>query len=65
MALNFGVEVEESVQAVLQLGLNAFAAAFKHMHCYLSFVTIFEGNCCGLNAFDLIGGQQTHSVDQD
>src|SRR5258708_15914085 len=44
-ALNLRVEVEERVQAHLELCLNLLAAAFKHMHRHMGLIALLQGYC--------------------
>jgi len=62
---DFGVEVEEGVEGVLELGFDTFAGAFEDVHRDLCFVAVVEDDGRGLDARDFVGGQETHTVDQD
>ncbi len=63
-ALDLGVEIEEGVEAQLQLVFDGFAASFEDVHGYVSFVAVFELDGSIADLGDLIGGQQTHAIDQ-
>ena len=61
---DFGVEVEEGVDAEAELGLDLFAAALEHVHGDVSLVAVLEGDGRVADCRDFIGGQQPHSVDK-
>ena len=64
LALDFGIEVEESVYAHAELSFDLFAAAFKDMHGDVSLVAIVQGYGRFAHRCHLIGRQQPHSIDQ-
>ena len=54
--LDLRVEVEEGVEAHLELGFNFFTIALKDMHGDVSFVAIFERDGSVAYLDDLISG---------
>jgi len=61
---NFGVEVEERVDAVAQLGLDFFARAFEDVHSDARPVPVLKDNRGVADFRDFIGGEESHSVNQ-
>lgn len=61
--LDFGVEVKEGIEAHFELGFDLFAASFKDMHGDVSLIAVSEGDGSFAYRSDLVGGQQSHSVD--
>jgi hypothetical protein len=62
--LNFGVEVEEGVNAVPQLTLDLFASAFEHVHGYRGRVAVSQLHGSFADLLYFFCGEQPHSVDQ-
>ncbi len=62
--LNLGVEVEEGVEAHFELGLDLLAAAFEDVHGDARLVAILQGDWSVAHLCYLVGGQQSHSIDQ-
>ena len=61
---DFRVEIEKCVKALLELGLDLFARAFKHVHGDVCLVAVcqFEGGVVDLKDFAF--GEEAHSVDK-
>jgi len=55
--LNFRVEVEEGLQARLQLLLDFFLAAFEHVHGDVGFASVLELESCVADFGDFFGWQ--------
>src|SRR5690348_3180225 len=58
------IEVKERIQTGLQLLLDFLSAALEHMHGHMSFASVFEFQRRISDVCDLIGGQQSHSINQ-
>jgi hypothetical protein len=60
----FRIDIEESVEALLELGFDLFARALKHVHGDVGLVAIgeLEGSVVDLDDFAL--GEEAHSVDK-
>ena len=61
---NFGIEVEEGVEAALELVFDLLAGALDGVHGNVRLVSIGQLEGCVVDFCDLALGEQTHSVDQ-
>jgi thioredoxin reductase (NADPH) len=62
--LDFGVEVEEGVEAEFELGFYLLAGALENVHGDAGFIAVLQLYGGVANGGDLVGGEQTHSVYQ-
>ena len=56
--LYLGIEIEESVQALLQLALDGLARTLQHMHCHVRLMAVEQLQRGIVNLCDLAFGQQ-------
>ena len=62
--LDLGVEVEEGVEAHFELPFDLLAAAFEDVHGDTRLVAVLQGDWSVAHRCYLVGGQQSHSVNQ-
>jgi len=61
---DFGVEVEECVEAALELSFNLLTGTLDHVHGDVGFMTIGQLESCIVDFSDLAFGQKPQTVDQ-
>ena len=59
---NLRIEIEERLQAGLQLLFNFILTAFEQVHGHVSLATVLELEGCVSNFGDFLGGQQPQSI---
>ena len=64
LLLDLWIEIEERIQAGLELFLDILFAAFKHVHSHVSFAAVFQLYGCVAHFRHIVGGQQAHSIHQ-
>src|SRR5271163_818311 len=62
--LNLRVKLEKRVQRLLQLGADFFFAAVDQMHGDVRGLAVLQLDLRLADAFNFVGGQQSHAVDQ-
>ncbi len=62
--LYLGIKIEKGVDAMPQLGLDLFAAAFQHMHRYMRFIAVLQCHRSFAYRRNLVRRQQPHSIHQ-
>lgn len=62
--LDFGIEIEEGIDAHAELSFDLFAAAFEDVHGNVGLVAIVQGYGRFAHGCHLISRQQPHSIDQ-
>jgi hypothetical protein len=58
----FGVKVEEGVEALLELGFDLLAGAFEDVHGYVGFIAVGQLEGCVLNLLHFALWEEAHSV---
>src|SRR6185369_2830823 len=62
--LNFRIKLKESVQRLFKLRPNFLFPALQQMHGDMRFFFVLQADFGLADSFDLIGGQEPHSVNQ-
>jgi hypothetical protein len=62
--LDFWVEVEECIEAALELGFDLRAGALDHVHGHMSLVAVGQLQRCVFNPGDFALGKESQTVDQ-
>ena len=60
----FGVEVEEGVEAALELGFDLFARAIDNVHGDVGFMAVGQFEGCVVDLGDLAFGEEPETVDK-
>ena len=63
-ASDFRVKIKERIEALLKLGLDLFARAFKHVHGDVCLVAIGQLESCVVDLDDFAFREEAHSVDK-
>src|SRR6266702_3334961 len=61
--LDFGVEVEEGVEAHFELGFDLLAASLEDVHGDVGLMAVLERDWSFAHLCYLVGGEQPHSID--